>query len=140
MWAKLKVKATGKIFLFYNTHFDFTAEAHANSAKLIIRQATAKGGFSKYAVFSTADYNMLQWKEGYTAMQEKFDDVNWELDKDPTPTGHGYNKDNPDNGIIDYCFYSRDLCVPLRYKVMTEMVDDNYVSDHWGVYAEVALI
>lgn len=137
IWVKLKIKATGKEFLFYNTHFDFNETAHQNSAKLIIQDARSRGGFTKLAVFCTADFNMKPWSPGYVAMQTAFEDINDQLDQDTSYTSHGY-KDS--GSIIDYCFYSRDLVTPLHYNVMKEMPDGNYVSDHFGIYNEVAIL
>lgn len=140
MWVKLRVKATGKDFIFMNTHFDYKNQTcHVNSAELVTQRATKLGGFSKYAVFCTGDYNMSPNKQGYNKMSEKFVDINFALENDQTPTTNGYNESNG-GSIIDYCFYSPDLVKPQKYEVLNKYVLDGYVSDHRGLYIEAALL
>ncbi len=143
MWAKLKIKATGKTFLFYNTHFDFNDNAHMGSAALIIKKAQALGGFSTLPVFFTADCNMQRYGAGYQAMLAAFSDINMDLEDLNYKTGGGYHLDGHEGlqsgSPIDYCFYSSDLVYPLKYQIIDEKVDGGYVSDHKGLYIEAAL-
>ncbi|MBQ8893147.1 MAG: endonuclease/exonuclease/phosphatase family protein [Clostridia bacterium] len=140
MWVKLKVKATGKEFLFFNTHFDYKNDTcHVNSAKVVIQQATKLRGFSKYAIFCTGDYNMGRNGKGYQAMYQKFADLNADLNDDLSPTTNGYNESNG-GSIIDYVFYSPQLVKPLKYQVLNEKIFDGYISDHRGIYVEAALL
>ena len=63
-----------------------------------------------------------------------------DLNQDKSTTTNGYNTGEDKNGhIIDYCFYSPAKAVPLVYKVLNEKHFDGYVSDHRGLYIEVAL-
>ncbi|MBQ6823645.1 MAG: endonuclease/exonuclease/phosphatase family protein [Clostridia bacterium] len=140
MWVKLRVKATGKDFLFFNTHFDFKNDTcHVNSAKVVITEAVKLKAFSKYAIFCTGDYNMGPKGKGYTAMYEKFADINADLNNDKSPTTNGYNEESG-GGIIDYCFYSPKLVQPLKYQVLNEEINGGYISDHRGLYIEAALL
>ena len=86
---------------------------------------------------------MRQWTPGYEAfLTNGFSDVNWELDKLETITDNGYHEkeDNPKlQGPIDYCFYSEGLVEPLKYSIIDEYLMNGYVSDHQGLYIEVAL-
>lgn len=140
MWVKLRVKATGKDFLFFNTHFDFkNSTCHVNSAKVVITEAVKQKAFGKYAIFCTGDYNMGPNGEGYKAMYEKFADINADLNNDKSPTTNGYNEGSG-GGIIDFVFYSPRLVVPKEYRVLNEEINGGYISDHRGLYVEAALI
>ncbi|MBR6793995.1 MAG: endonuclease/exonuclease/phosphatase family protein, partial [Clostridia bacterium] len=138
MWVKLRVKATGKIFLFYNTHFDTTAGPKVPSAKLVIERAVEKGGFDRYAVFCTGDFNMQPDTDGYKAMYARFHDINRDLNNDKTPTFTSYG--TKAGSIIDFCFYSAEKIQPKKYKVITELVDGGHISDHYGLYIEAKLL
>lgn len=140
-WVRLKLKSTGKEFLYFNTHYDFKNEIHINSSKLILSRAKAAGAFSKYAMILTGDFNMNAWKGGYNALVESGDlsDTNYDLDNISTPTTNGYNE-STGGSIIDFCFYSPAKAVPVKYQVLNEEIDGGYVSDHRGLYTEIALL
>lgn len=140
-WVKLKIKATGKIILYYNTHFDGPEEHHVGAGNLIIKRAMAQGGFTKYAVFLTGDFNMTPWSAGYSNLlvDGYFSDVNEDLDGDTSITTDGYNETGSGR-IIDFVFYSPDTATPLKYQVLNEKVNGGYVSDHKGLYTEVAVL
>lgn len=142
-WVRLKVKATGSQFLYFNTHFDFSAEQHVPSAKLMLNRAKAAGGFSNYGVIFTADWNMNPWKQGYNAIVESGDmsDVNYDLENLSDGTCNGYNDGDGSGGsIIDMCFYSPAKMAPIDYHVIHEEVMGGYVSDHRGIYMEIAIL
>ncbi|MBQ8894488.1 MAG: endonuclease/exonuclease/phosphatase family protein [Clostridia bacterium] len=142
-WVKLKIKATGKTVLFFNTHFDGPKEHHIGASELIIQRAKKLGGFTKYAVFLTGDFNMTPWSPGYGAMVSggEFSDVNEDLNQDKSTTTDGYNETDGTSGhIIDFTFYSPAQATPLVYKVLNEQVNGGYVSDHRGLYTEVAVL
>lgn len=139
-WVKLKLKSTGKELLFFNTHFDGTEEFHVNAGNLVIQKAKTLGGFNKCAVFLTGDFNMLPWKAGYSnlVVGGEFSDVNEDLGRDDSITTDGYNTAGSGR-IIDFVFYSPNKAVPLKYQVLNEKVNGGYVSDHRGLYTEVAV-
>lgn len=142
-WVKLKLKSTGKEFLYVNTHYDFSDECHVGSAKLVINRMTSMGGFTKLPVFFTADCNMGRYEAGYNAMIDggHFSDINWDLEDLNIVTGGGYVAGLKQGSPIDYCFYSPALIVPLKYKIIDEE-EFNYggfISDHNGLYLEMAL-
>jgi len=147
-WAKLKVKATGKIFIFFSTHFDFNEVAHVNSVKTIQKKATEMGAFSKYGFFFVGDCNMAPWKKGYNAVYEiGMADINFALTGDNGPgTVNGYHTDGAPEGegggsTIDYIFYTPNKVHPLHYEVIDKMGSDgDWISDHRGLYAEAALL
>lgn len=138
MWVKLKIKATGKTFLFMNTHFDTKDSAQPNSAKLVVERAKALGGFTALPVFLTGDFNTQEGSEAYKILNGPFKNINKELNNDRTPTGNGYHEGNS-TSIIDFCFFSSEKATPLKYIVLDEKIDGGYVSDHRGVFAQAQL-
>lgn len=139
-WVKLKIKATGKIFLYYNTHFDFYEECHVGSANLILSHAASEGGFSQYPVIFTADCNMEQDTPGYEVFLDGgMLDINMELEQDTTGTNNGYHTSTATEKIIDFCFYYDQMLVPLTYEVLDEYISGGYISDHKGLYMEMAI-
>ena len=137
-WVKLKVKATGAEFIFMSTHLDFDEIPQTNSVKLMIKKAKAMGGFSKLPVFCVGDFNLRPMEIAYIEMESSFADLNTQLEDDQTATSTG-KYTGTSNDIIDYIFTTPGMTVPLKYKVMTDLVEGKYVSDHFGVYGEVAL-
>ena len=139
-WVKLKIKATGAVFLFYNTHYDFSETCAVNSSKLILKRAAAAGGFTQYPVFCTADFNMEPNSAGYnTLVQGGLSDINAMLDNNQSPTNNGYHKTGVTPKIIDFCFYSDNLLMPLKYELIDKYVQNGYVSDHVGLHMELAI-
>ncbi len=145
LWVQLKLKSTGKEFLYINTHYGFGPKAHVGSANLILQRMSALGGFTKYPVFFTADCNMSRYNDGYNAMMEggKFSDINWDLEDLNYKTGGGYHDDGHEGLVtgspIDFCFYSPALITPLKYEIIDEFLMNGWVSDHKGLYMEMAL-
>ncbi|MBR6793049.1 MAG: endonuclease/exonuclease/phosphatase family protein [Clostridia bacterium] len=136
-WAKLKVKATGKVFLYYSTHLS-GGEAAVKSAQLITKHAKEQGGFDKLPVFCTGDFNVQLWSGGYTEFVKSFNDVNDFLGFNSATTTGGYS-DESGNHIIDYVMASPDNIVPTHYEVLPHKMDGGYISDHRGLYVEAYL-
>jgi endonuclease/exonuclease/phosphatase family metal-dependent hydrolase len=140
-WVRLKIKATGAEFLYFNSHWDGSDVCHLGSAALTFARARKAGAFSKYAMFLTADFNMIPWSKGYSALVQDGDlaDVNADLENDTTATTNGYNEGGNER-IIDMCFYSPKKAVPVSYRVLNEKIDGGYISDHRGLLVEVAVL
>lgn len=144
-WVKLKVKATGKIFIFVNTHLQGGTPA-VNSAPLIAKRTKQVGGFTKYPVILTGDFNYAPWSDGYGAfIMEDFIDLNDALGFNNAYTNNGYNErpdDSKDNSIKDYIMYAgdEDMIHPFTYKILNENYYDGWISDHRGLYGEFALL
>ena len=141
-WVKLKIKATGKEFLYFNAHWDGGDEVHVGSSQLTLARARKLGAFSKYAMFLTADFNMVPWSKGYNVLVEsgELGDVNADLDNLQDGTIDGYNEGKEEQRIIDMCFYSINKAVPVSYRILNEMIDGGYISDHRGWLIEVAVL
>ncbi len=138
-WAKLKVKATGKIFLYYCTHLTGSDAASIGSAKLIYKHATERKGFSEYPVFVSGDFNVEPWTPGYTEFVTNFVDVNDYLGFDPTYTNGGYTAVGGGTHIIDYVMCSPDNVIPTHYEVLHKNYLGGFISDHKGLYVEATL-
>lgn len=71
-WAKFKDKATGKIFMAVNTHFDHVGEeARRQSALLIIRKIKEIAG--EHPAVLTGDFNVTDASEAYeTIVTDEF--------------------------------------------------------------------
>ena len=141
-WMKFKVKATGEVFLFMNTHLTGNDTPAGNSANLIINRARKMGGFDRYAVFLTGDFNFSPESKGYMVMTAGFCDVNDLLGFNSAYTNNGYNEredHHKDNWIKDYVMCSEDHVVPLSYAVLNEKIDDGWISDHRGLLVEAAI-
>ena len=140
-WAKVKVKATGSVFIFFSTHQNPQGTHPENSAKTILAQAKKLGVGTKYGGFCMGDYNVGPWSAGHVGMMEGniFDDINEALEQCPDTTVNGYHTGSSTN-IIDFVFYTPAKVHPIHYEVVDMEIDGNYVSDHRGIYAEAALL
>ena len=144
-WAKLKIKATGKEFIFISTHL--SGDAHGVfSAPLIAKRAKDLGGFTKIPVICVGDYNFAPWGSGYTAFIDAgFKDLNDELGFDERYTNNGYNSrpdSDKDNWIKDYITFggTDKMIAPLKYDVLNEKYYNGWISDHRGLYGEFAIL
>ncbi len=140
-WVKLKVKKTGKEFLYFNTHL--TGSLGVQSAELILERAAAMGGFTKYPVFLSGDFNNEPFTDAYNTFATKFIDFNDALGFDWAYTNNGYNAredSSSSNHIIDYVWYSTDQVIPYEYRVLNEQIGGGYVADHRGLFVEFALV
>ena len=69
-------------------------------------------------------------------MVKHFTDVNGVTINDRRTTYHGYGR--VDNEHIDYCFINSGV-KPLNMKIIDEMVDGKYPTDHYGLYIELEI-
>lgn len=136
-WAKLKVKATGKQFLYYSTHLEGYDETVKLSYQVIRNHASKHGGFTKLPVFVSGDFNTRPWSPGYSEFAQTFNDFNDYLGFDDSCTVHGYYPDRVDpNYIIDYVMGDQKYVVPTHYEVLNRQYLGGCISDHRGIYAE----
>ncbi len=126
-WVKLTERATGKQFVHFNSHWDFTEAPQLGSAALTIARAKEQS----MPVVCTADYNMSWDAKAYQEMTAYFTDVNQQ--RDPQVTYQNYGGE--DEKLIDYVF-ERGF-TPVSYRVLTEKPDGKYVSDHFGLLSEL---
>lgn len=137
-WVRLKDRTDGREFLYYNTHYDWSA-THKGSNTLVLEHMRSRGGFERYPVYYTGDFNMTPDSEGYCNLLStgELRDLNRALDSSEEVTTNGYN-DSSEGRIIDFCFGSMEI-VPQKYRILNIKVLGGYVSDHRGLYLETTL-
>ena len=132
-YAVLKDRESGECFAFMNTHFGFGEENQVKSAKLILEYAEK---LSEYPAFITGDFNMTPSSPAYAQMVTGMTDANEVTIKDRRSTYHGYEPEVDKNEHIDYCFINEKV-KPITMKIIDELVDGKFPSDHFGVYVEI---
>ena len=135
VYALLKEKQSGKMFVFMNTHFGFGDDGQIKSVKLIEEYFKK---FSSYPAFIVGDFNMTPDDAAYTVMSEKFTDVNSVTNNDLRTTYHGYNPESIKNQHIDYCFINKNV-KPVSQKIIDDTVDGMFPSDHYGLYIKIEI-
>ncbi|MBQ7913132.1 MAG: endonuclease/exonuclease/phosphatase family protein [Clostridia bacterium] len=135
LYVLLQDKKDGKIFAFFNTHFGFGEENQIKSVRLIGRYVEK---FSNYPTFITGDFNMIPSSAPYAEAVKNFTDVNEVTVKDRRSTYHGYDLQNTFNEHIDYCFIDKKI-TPISFKIIDELVEGKFPSDHYGLYAELEI-
>ena len=135
LYVILKDKKDGKTFAFMNTHLGFGEENQVKSVRLI-HQYMEK--FSLYPTFITGDFNMTPFSRPYAEMVKKMADVNELTVKDRRSTYHGYNRQNNFVEHIDYCFIDKNV-KPIACKIIDELVENKFPSDHYGIYTELEM-
>lgn len=134
MYAILKCKKCGKVFTFMNTHFGFGDENQLKSVELIYNRSKK---ISENPTFITGDFNMKPEMVAYKKMTEYFTDVNAVTAKDFNTTFHNYDL-NYTGEHIDYCF-TDDKIKPISSKVIYDLVDGKFPSDHYGIEFELEI-
>lgn len=139
-----KHKATGKIFLFANTHLDHrSADAKLNGAKLIIKELSQ---FPKdMPLILTGDFNSRPTAEPIKTVSSFLTDARSIAEKvQPGPNGtfNGYKPDwayQPGRAPIDYIFVNRDAVKVKTFQVIDDFKNGLSSSDHFPVVATVVL-
>ena len=127
----LKHKESGKVITHMNTHFGFGDNGQVKSSKLMYEYSKK---ISDNPTFLTGDFNMRPTSLGYAEMVKHFTDVNAVTANDRRTTYHGYGKTNDEH--IDYCFIN-DKIKPISLKLLDELVDGKYPSDHYGLFVKL---
>ena len=127
----LKHKESGEVFTHMNTHYGFGDKGQVASSKLIYEYSQK---ISQNPTLITGDFNMTPESLGYAEMVKHFTDVNGVTANDRRTTYHGYGK--ADNEHIDFCFIN-DKIKPVSLKLIDELVDGKYPTDHYGLYVEL---
>ena len=129
----LKHIESGKVFTYMNTHYGFGDKGQVDSSKLIYEYSKK---ISQNPTFVTGDFNMRPESLGYAEMVKHFTDVNSVTANDRRTTYHGYGKTNDEH--IDYCFIDEKI-KPVSLKLIDELPDGKYPSDHYGLFVELEL-
>ena len=138
-YAALKNKYTGEEYVHVNTHFDHVGrQARINAARQIID--FAQNMLPGKAVVFTADMNVTESDPAYSVMMEYFTDARKTAPDSQfvSATFHGGRSELRENSIIDYVLCN-DKVEAKTFRVVTTGVDGRFVSDHFPVYADVAV-
>ncbi len=129
----LKHKESNKTFAHMNTHYGFGDKGQIDSSRLIYEYSKK---IPNEKIIITGDFNMRPTSLGYTEMVKHFTDVNGVTINDRRTTYHGYGK--TDDEHIDYCFIN-DGIKPISLKLIDELIDGKYPTDHYGLYVELEI-
>ncbi len=133
LYALLQEKESGKTFVFMNTHLGFGEENQVMSVHLIQRYMES---FSSLPTLLTGDFNMTPTSRAYAEMIKKVADVNAQTINDRRSTFHAYQLEKDLNEHIDFCFINEHVR-PLDFKIIDELVEGKFPSDHCGIYADL---
>ena len=141
-WGKFKSKVTGKIFFYYNTHFDHRGdEARKKSAELITSKIREMAGKSGYPVILTGDFNLTPEAHGIANIKKYLRDsreITIAPPYGPAGTFNSFDWNAPMKDRIDYVFVN-DMVDVLKYGVLTDSKDMRWPSDHLPVFVRVQL-
>lgn len=138
-YVKLTHKESGKSYIHFNTHLDHVGvNAQINGVKMIQEKAASFGGIP---VVCTGDFNVFQDSECYNVMvsANMGDSRKMAPDTDDCYTFHGFRPEEI-REIIDFVFVDKATVKPLNFKVINKLVDGEFYSDHYAVYADIELI
>ena len=135
LYVILKNKSDGKTFAVMNTHLGFGEKNQVKSVRLI-HQYMEK--ISAYPTVITGDFNIMPSSLPYAEMIKKVADVNELTIKDRRSTYHGYSQQNNFEQHIDYCFINGKIN-PITFKIIDELVEDKFPSDHYGIYVDLEI-
>jgi len=140
-YAKLKDKATGKVFMAVNTHFDHVGVvARRESAKLIMKKIREIVG--KRPAVVTGDFNVSEEDETYTTMTTNEFRMNDSYHLTPKHTGTNYTWHNfcklplSRREKIDFIFITPTISVKQTH--IEEPNTEAMLSDHNPHWADLA--
>ncbi|SHE77919.1 Metal-dependent hydrolase, endonuclease/exonuclease/phosphatase family [Mariniphaga anaerophila] len=142
-WGKFREKETGKVFFFFNAHYDHKGKiARKESSKLVLKKIEEIAGDTP--AFFSGDLNALPDEESIVLLSES--KMLWDArNVSSTPvygtegTYHGYNLDGKTTHRIDYIFVSAEIDV-LEYGVLNDdITEGEFSSDHFPVLIKAEL-
>lgn len=143
-WIKVKEKASGTVFSFFNTHFDHIGKvARANSAKLIMKIIAESAG--NQPVVLAGDFNTTNTDDPYKILTDKwkglyqFSDALHVSKSDHEGGDVTFNGFKDEGGkIIDFIFVSSGISV-LEHRFLNIKEGEIFISDHYPVEAVLKL-
>ena len=138
-WAVLENKADGSRYTHINTHLDNAGdEARTKQAEILngkIDELMRAG----YPLVCTGDFNDTLKSDMYAEMTKKLYNAKEIAEKsDFGKTYHDYGNLFTSLYAIDFIFLSEGIGAD-RYKVIDEQICGMYVSDHYGIMADVRM-
>jgi endonuclease/exonuclease/phosphatase family metal-dependent hydrolase len=136
-WAVFENMQTGERYAHINTHLDQKGVvARENGVNMILEKAAS----FDIPVVCTGDFNLRQNSELYTTLTAGvLQDTKFVApDTMDHATFHDFSATVDPTKIIDFIFTNSSM-TPLVYKVVTEGIDGEPVSDHYPVYSDMVL-
>ena len=136
-WAVLENKETGARYAHFNTHLDhISGEARTHQMEVLLEKV--KEYLGVYPIVLTGDLNDLEDSDMYREAAALLTDARRAApDTDTRDTFHNYGGVVP-KGLLDYVFTSEEIS-PLVFRVIDDRPDGAYLSDHYGVYVDLAM-
>lgn len=138
-WVILESSATGDIILHMNTHLDNASEEAANYGAEVILQKLQEitSVYPNISVVLTGDFNETEGMAAYNTAAGELNEARIVADTTETKgTYQDWGKLNSDEPI-DFIFISQSTKA-IKYQVLDD-ISGGYVSDHFGIYAELLL-
>ena len=136
-WATLKNKETGFVYTHVNTHLDFLVEyTRSKQSEVLLSKI---GELQKAGpLVCTGDFNADERDKTYEEMTASLDDSRLlAKETESGKTFHNYGRgDLFHKTAIDFIFVSKGTEVE-RYKIIKDTVDGMYLSDHYGIMADI---
>ena len=143
-FGTFKHKASGKTFVFYNTHLDHRSlMAKENGIKLILEKLAIYKRDMPFIL--TGDFNSIPNSNVYKLAAEKLSDARYVAEKTlPGPDGtfHGYKSDPAawrGKRPIDYIFVNERAVKVKTFQVINDFKKKRSSSDHFPVVATITL-
>lgn len=136
-WATLKNKTTGAVYTHINTHLDFLVE-YTRSKQADVLLSKVEELQKRGAVVCTGDFNADEKAETYLKMTAALEDCRLVAkESESGKTYHNYGRaDLLHSTAIDFIFVTKGTQVE-RYKIIKDTVDGMYLSDHYGIMADI---
>ncbi len=145
-WGKIEDTLTGKIFFFFNTHFDHVGEtARIKSAELLLVKIEELA--EDNPLILTGDFNCTEKDPPYKILTSGIGQVQGLTDVYTLTKSKPYGSTQTFNGFqntirpdrrIDFIFVEPSIQV-LRCGTISERWDGRFVSDHNAVLAEIEI-
>ena len=135
-WGKFKDKASGKIFYFFNSHFDHQGVvARRESAKLLLAKINEIAGDAP--VFSVGDYNAEPGSEPMMILAQSGKLLDSYVTTQIPPYGtegtfHNYKLQGPFEKRIDHILHTGEISI-VKYAALNETPGGRFPSDHYPV-------
>lgn len=142
-WGKFQEKSSGKVFYFFNSHYDHQGKvARRESSKLLLKQIKKIAG-EGVPVFATGDYNATPDSEPIQILMNDGLLLDARCQSQEPPYGtegtfQGFKSGFISKDRIDYIFVTRQVEVK-KYGVINEMPNGRFPSDHFPVMIKVVL-
>ncbi|MDD4590672.1 MAG: endonuclease/exonuclease/phosphatase family protein [Parabacteroides sp.] len=139
-WGKFKDKISGKMFYFFNSHFDHQGVvARRESSKLLLSKIKAIAG--NMPVLCTGDFNATPESEPIKiiladGLLKDSRAISEKTPYGPEGTFQDFQFSSPMKMRIDYIFVTKSIRI-LKYGVLTDTLYGHFMSDHCPAMADV---